>query len=581
MAAEILRLILKQESQGEALKEAKGDTDALSKATGMLKSALGGAAVLGVAKQAVELAKMGAQAQRAETAFENLSGGTEEASENLQAMQEATRGAMSEMDMMAAANKLMSMGLADSAEELGNVSEMAVTLGSAFGKDAGTSIEEFSLMLANMSIPRLDTFGMSGAKARQRILELQAAMPGLSRETAFMQATMEQGAVAMERLGGRVEDNALAFERLAAWTEDAKIEAGKFFADVGGAAADTLFMIADGIKAINEAQKLVIAEALKTADSAVELVDTLSGAHIGVDVLHDAIVKSSTSYADYRAAIDATHNPLLRAYAFASKVTEATWAQTSALEIHNAAIEDDRRAMYDWTEAALIATRAQADWVAITEDDRRAVYDFTQTVEYLDRVMLETADAFNVALTSGDSLEMQLYETAVAAGEGGMALAQLAFDTGEFTTDTILAALKAAEFKEILRQYAEGAIGLDEAREKMREFKDVWDNMPTEKVIRLKLDIIGSVPPEFQQGQEGAGPGVPEYQGGAWRVPRNQLALLHAGEMVVPPAVAERVREQAINSDNRQYVQNLNAPIGMNTQQRGALMDQFALLGRM
>jgi hypothetical protein len=51
----------------------------------------------------------------------------------------------------------------------------------------------FNAMLANQSIERLDTFGISSGRVRQRIEEQMAATAGLSREQAFVNAVMEIG----------------------------------------------------------------------------------------------------------------------------------------------------------------------------------------------------------------------------------------------------------------------------------------------------------------------------------------------------------------------------------------------------
>lgn len=126
----------------------------------------------------------------------------------LQRMREATGGIITDFDLMSGANRLMSMGLTTSADQLAEMTAGAVRLGAAFGKDAKGAIEDFSLMLANQSILRLDTFGISGAAVRDRMAELQDQFRGMTREQAFFQATMEQMDVSLGRLG----DAALASE---------------------------------------------------------------------------------------------------------------------------------------------------------------------------------------------------------------------------------------------------------------------------------------------------------------------------------------------------------------------------------
>jgi len=90
----------------------------------------------------------------------------------MEQLREATRGMVADDDLMAAANKFIAMGLADTTEQAAQLAEMATQLGMAMGEDATASMENFALMLANQSILRLDSFGISSAKVRERIEEL-------------------------------------------------------------------------------------------------------------------------------------------------------------------------------------------------------------------------------------------------------------------------------------------------------------------------------------------------------------------------------------------------------------------------
>jgi len=208
--------------------EKAGDaTQSMSK----LDKALSAAALVAGAKFAVEagkavheLAELGAQGLRTERSFEAIAGGADAARRKLDAMRKATQGAMSEADMMHNANMLMQMGLANTADELGNTTTMALRLGKAMGRDAQTAMEDWAAMLANQSIPRLDTFGLSSGKVKERMAELQEQTADLTREQAFLQAVQEEGTRAMERLGEATEDELLQFERLEAQMADTKME---------------------------------------------------------------------------------------------------------------------------------------------------------------------------------------------------------------------------------------------------------------------------------------------------------------------------------------------------------------------
>jgi len=222
MAQNAVEILINLKKSGTGAKQADDELQGVQKTAKAVGTALAAMATIGTVKALHEFARLGAESIRTRNAFTAISGGADQASARLEAMQRATRGAISEQQAMAVASRLMQMGLASNAGELEKIAGMAVRLGSAMGKDAAGSIEEFAMMLANQSIPRLDTFGISSSKVRSRMEELRATTAGMTREAAFMAAVTEQGAAAMERLGPAVEDEALAFERLDAQIADSK-----------------------------------------------------------------------------------------------------------------------------------------------------------------------------------------------------------------------------------------------------------------------------------------------------------------------------------------------------------------------
>ena len=147
----------------------------------------------------------------------------------LEALREATRGMVADADLMQAGNKFLAMGLANSAEGAAELAEVATQLGMAMGEDATSSMENFALMMANQSIPRLDSFGISSAAVRDRIAELQAETEGMTREAAFNQAVMEQAAITMEKVGEQGGGAAGSMARIKTTFENLKTELGRYF----------------------------------------------------------------------------------------------------------------------------------------------------------------------------------------------------------------------------------------------------------------------------------------------------------------------------------------------------------------
>jgi hypothetical protein len=203
MAFRLQAILSLKDDTGKGVKSAERGFEGLGKAVKTVGIAMAGAFA---ADKILDIAKLGAQAERTEQRFTMLAGGADQAAKMLQAFQDGAGGAASKMEAMASSSKLMQMGLVDNADAMEKTIEMATRLGDQT-MDVGSRVADWAAMLANQSIPRLDNFGISSGRVRQKIAELQAAMPGLSRETAFMQAVMEEGGKSLERLGPRVDDN--------------------------------------------------------------------------------------------------------------------------------------------------------------------------------------------------------------------------------------------------------------------------------------------------------------------------------------------------------------------------------------
>lgn len=200
---------------------------------GKIGAALGGAAVVGIGALATGIAKLAMDAAKLEptrVTFDNLTksiGST--ADSMLDKLRPATMGVVSDADLMQAANKLMAMGLAETEDQAASLSKMAVTLGTAMGEDATASMENFALMLANQSIPRLDSFGISSGRVRERILELMEADESLTREQAFLTATMEAGEAAMEKVGDVSGTTGVAMQQVRASFKNVTDQVGAAF----------------------------------------------------------------------------------------------------------------------------------------------------------------------------------------------------------------------------------------------------------------------------------------------------------------------------------------------------------------
>lgn len=149
---------------------------------------------------AEEMYNAGAVSNQTAAIFEQMITPMTSVEDMMQRLRDATLGIASDTDIQTGANMLLRMGIAGSPEELEQIISLVTRLKSPT-EDLGTAINNFSLMMANQSVLRLDSFGLSSGKVRERIDELLASGQALDREQAFKMATLEEGARAVERLG--------------------------------------------------------------------------------------------------------------------------------------------------------------------------------------------------------------------------------------------------------------------------------------------------------------------------------------------------------------------------------------------
>jgi len=210
----------------DSLEGLKGKLQGMS-ATFTKMAAVGTAAFAGIAYGAKQAIDAAAEGQRAAQTFDALNKSIGAIStDSLDKLRASTRGMVQDTDLMLAGNKFMAMGLATSQEEMQKLAQISTRLGTAMGNGATESMENFALMMANQSILRLDSFGISSGKVRERIEELMLSTEGMTREVAFNTAVMEQAEVTMTKLGDPVDTVADRMDRMKASSENLKGQIG-------------------------------------------------------------------------------------------------------------------------------------------------------------------------------------------------------------------------------------------------------------------------------------------------------------------------------------------------------------------
>ena len=215
------------------------------------------AAITGAIALGTQLYTVGRASQVANNTFQQLQGSADQASASLALMRDATNFTVPDTTLMSISNLYTQMGLATDPSEVARLAEMGSTLGMAMGSSAEEAMQTFSQLLANQSIELLDTFGISSGKVRERIEELQTANKGLARDQAFVTAVLEEGALAMDRLGESTQKNVSAISQLGTRFQNLIAEMGQPIVNASEGVAQLAVNFLDAEQAIDDVQKQI------------------------------------------------------------------------------------------------------------------------------------------------------------------------------------------------------------------------------------------------------------------------------------------------------------------------------------
>jgi hypothetical protein len=209
----------------DALKGASSDLKQLESTTGKTGSsfaglargfAVGTAAIAGAsiaAKQLYSALREGAVLTTTSQRFDKLSASIGSTADvMLGQLKTATQGMISDMDLMASASQIISLKLADNADQVTRLATVSGTL--------GWDMQQVILTFANLSTMRLDALGLSVDEVKSKAAELEKA--GMSASEAFKEAVILAGEARLD-VGG-VSETEKAFKQLEAAIENSKNE---------------------------------------------------------------------------------------------------------------------------------------------------------------------------------------------------------------------------------------------------------------------------------------------------------------------------------------------------------------------
>lgn len=176
---------------------------------------IGGMAWSAVNKLGAEIgvfAERGMQLNAVQSSFQRLAAGmNQDGAKMLSGMQTASRGLVSEYDLMTAANKAMLLGIPVTAESMETLTGAATTLGKAMGLTATKSVDDLITALGRSSPMILDNLGLSVKVAEAN--EAYAAKLNIvgreltdgEKKLAFYEEAMRKALIKTEELGRQTE----------------------------------------------------------------------------------------------------------------------------------------------------------------------------------------------------------------------------------------------------------------------------------------------------------------------------------------------------------------------------------------
>jgi len=160
MSAQVGQSVARNLGQIDAgAKKASGGFDSLANSAKGVALAY---ALIKAAQIAYDLEKTAAVAQRTRKAFDTLAGGVGESGDSmLGAMRKASRGMVSDIELVTSANQAMLLGVAQTNREMTDLLNASRVLGQAMGQDVGKSFNDLVIGLGRLSPRILDNLGIA------------------------------------------------------------------------------------------------------------------------------------------------------------------------------------------------------------------------------------------------------------------------------------------------------------------------------------------------------------------------------------------------------------------------------------
>jgi phage-related protein len=186
-----------------------------------------------------EALQLGGQIDTLKASFERLVATSGDTTLTLEKLREATRGTVSDVDLLRAANMALLLGLGETGADLSELFEAAMKLGHAMGIDTTKAVESLTIGLGRQSKLVLDNLGITFQASEA--YEWFAQQIGVSadqlteneKKLAWQKFAIMKIIEKAEELGDVTSDAQIANESFAASIENLKASIGRFLGPLG------------------------------------------------------------------------------------------------------------------------------------------------------------------------------------------------------------------------------------------------------------------------------------------------------------------------------------------------------------
>jgi len=516
----------KDKTSGPAKQAAKG-LEGVAKAAKALATAM---VVKQITKYVTELVKLGAAAERQETALDNLAraAGTS-GSEIVSAIRVASDFTIDRMGAMQTANRAMIMGVAESPAQFERLTKVAVALGRAMGVDAVTSIDNFVTAAGRQSYMIADNLGLIvRAEEAQKTYAAQLGKTAeeltlQEKRQAFLNEMLVQGEAKMGALGDSVVDNAAKVEQATAAWQTFKSLIGEglstaLLGSVEGMGRLNQFIDQHGEK-IKTVMAFVIAFTLKTGNQAEalgNLIDAFSGATQGTEAHRSALDRTSPEIDRYRNALQeaseimryaaTTDMPVLRAEA--ARVAERSADMADALDHVSYVSEGYIRQLHLGVEANDAIEKTILDTIEALEGEEEAARDAASAHASLAETLMD-ASAAEIASAAIRQLTGLLDEGKISAEDYTAAVEETQLEFGLASQASINLSNRLVE---LVKRTGEGEVSAADFKEELELLIAVNEKENAEleqfgEILAedtIKLDDAGSATDDFTSSSDQA-----------------------------------------------------------------------------